>query len=128
MLKPKAGGNNSDTLGSTSSPGPTFADVEGSDPKRQRTCSSSLRAAKVVEINESLARVASQANQCFLKNFPFVDFIYKEFMTSAFKNQVKDINLVGSIQWAKRCLLKMTAICQYAEPLIMVGYKTQEDI
>ena len=59
MLKPKAGGNNSDTLGSTSSPGPTFADVEGSDPKRQRTCSSSLRAAKVVEINESLARVAS---------------------------------------------------------------------
>ena len=49
-------------------------------------------------------------------------------MTPTFKKQLSDINLIGSIQWARRCLLKVVAICHYSKSLITTGYKTQEDI
>ena len=50
-----------------------------------------------IEINDSPNSHSSFGHSMLSKDFPFADFIVKEFMTLAFKNQVKDVNFVGSI-------------------------------
>ena len=89
----------------------TFTEGDSLAYKKQKAYSSSPTRAEVVEVSDSLDFDSSSGCLVLSKDFPFVDFIDKEFMTPAFKKQLSNINLVGSIQWVERYLIKTAAIC-----------------
>ena len=86
MLKSNTKRSSNHTPGSTPSQGSIFSVPEGPDLKWRRTRSSSQQEHDIVEINDSPGSSSSSGRSVLSKDFPFANFIDKEFMISAFKN------------------------------------------